>query len=83
MCPMKKVPVFVSLPLFGFTLVINLRNSNFESHSNTLIFFDKKMIPDLNMSYQAVPDFFFYGNEHLHIKNKTTVTWHHDFYGCQ
>ena len=33
---------FVSRPLFGFTLVIKLRNCDFESHLNTLIFFDKK-----------------------------------------
>ena len=32
---------FVSFLLFGFTLVIKLRNFGFESHSNTLIFFDK------------------------------------------
>ena len=30
---------FVSFTLFGFTLVIKLRNFDFESHSNTLIFF--------------------------------------------
>ena len=33
---------FVSFPLFGFTLVIKLRNFNFESHRNALIFLDKK-----------------------------------------
>ena len=33
---------FVSFPLFGFTLVIKLRNSEFESHWNILIYFDKK-----------------------------------------
>ena len=33
---------FVSFPLLGFTLVIKLRNFDFESHWNTLIFFDKK-----------------------------------------
>ena len=33
---------FVSFPLFGFTLVIKLGNFDFESHVNTLIFFDKK-----------------------------------------
>ena len=33
---------FVSVPLFGFTLVIKPRNSDFKSHANTLMFFDKK-----------------------------------------
>ena len=37
-----KMPVSVSFPLFGFTLVIKLRNSNSESHSNTLVYIDKK-----------------------------------------
>ena len=37
-----KMSDFVSFPLFGFTLVIKLRNFDFESHWNTLIFFDKK-----------------------------------------
>ena len=32
----------VSFPMFGFTSVIKLRNFDFESHGNTLIFFDKK-----------------------------------------
>ena len=33
---------FVSFPFSGFTLVTKLRNCDFESHWNTLIFFDKK-----------------------------------------
>ena len=33
---------FVSFPLFGFTLVIKLRNVDFESHWNTSIFFDQR-----------------------------------------
>ena len=33
---------FVSFPLFGFTFVIKLRNFDFESYGNTLIFLDKK-----------------------------------------
>ena len=32
----------VSIPLLGFTLLIKLRISDFESHWNILIFFDKK-----------------------------------------
>ena len=38
----EKMPDLVSLPLFEFTVVIKLRNFDFESHWNTLIFFDKK-----------------------------------------
>ena len=37
-----KMSDFVSFPLLGFTLVIKLRNFDFESHWNTLMFFDKK-----------------------------------------
>ena len=33
---------FYSFPMFGFTLVIKLRNFDFGSHWSTLIFFDKK-----------------------------------------
>ena len=35
---------FVLLPLFGFIVVIKLRNFDFESDSNNLILFDKKKI---------------------------------------
>ena len=38
-----KISDFVSFPLFGFTLVIKLRNFDFESHWNTLIFLIKKV----------------------------------------
>ena len=37
-----KVTEFVSIPLFRFTLVIKLRNFNFESHWNILMFFNKE-----------------------------------------
>ena len=37
-----KMSDFVSLPLLGFTLVIKLRNFDFESNSNALLFFYKK-----------------------------------------
>ena len=33
---------FVSIPLFGFTLVVKPRNSDFESHSNSSTYSDKK-----------------------------------------
>ena len=35
---------FVSFLLFGFTVVIKLRNFDFECHWNALIFFDKKNV---------------------------------------
>ena len=47
---------FVSFPLLGFTLVIKLRNFDFESHWNTLIFLIKKMMSDLIMFCQIVSD---------------------------
>ena len=40
---------FVSCPLFWFTLVIKLRNFDFVSHWNNLIFFDQKIDVDLNI----------------------------------
>ena len=53
-----KMSDFVSSSLFGFTLVIKLRNFGFESHWNTLVFFDKKnMVSDLNMSLGKKSDF--------------------------
>ena len=55
-----KMSDYVLFPLFGFTLTIKLQNFDFESHSNTLIFFYKKkkekMMSDLNMSCEAVSD---------------------------
>ena len=38
-----KMSDFVSLELFRFTLVIKLRNFDFEGHLNDLIFFGKKV----------------------------------------
>ena len=38
---------FVLFPLFSFTLVIKLRNFDFEDHQNTVILSDKNMISDL------------------------------------
>ena len=40
--PWKMAVSFVSFLSFGFTLVIKQRNFDFESHRNTLIFFDHK-----------------------------------------
>ena len=50
-----KMVELVLFSFFGFTLVIKLRSFYFESHWNTLIFFDKKRkMSDLNMSCQLV-----------------------------
>ena len=51
-----KMSDFVSFSLFGFTLVIKLRNFDFEGHENALMFFDKKMMSDLILSCQTVSD---------------------------
>ena len=51
-----KISDFVSFPSFGFTLVVKLRNFDFESHWNTLRFLIKKMMSDFNMSCQTVSD---------------------------
>ena len=55
----ENVSDFVSFPLFGFTLVIKLRNFDFESHRNTLLFLNKKkdMLSDFNMSHGKMSDF--------------------------
>ena len=53
----EKISGFVSFLLFAFTLVIKLRNVDFKSYWNTLIFVYKKgMMSDLNMSYGKTPD---------------------------
>ena len=53
-----KMSDFISVSLFGFTLVMKLRNINFQRHLNTLIFFffHKKMMSNLDMSYQTVSE---------------------------
>ena len=51
----EKMSDFISFPLFGFTLVIKLKNFDFERHWKTLNFFVKKM-SDLNMSCQTVSE---------------------------
>ena len=53
-----KMSAFLSIPLFGFTLVIKLRHFDIESHRNILIFFDKKdMVLDLHISHGKMSDF--------------------------
>ena len=65
---------FVSFPLFGFTVIIKLRNFDFESHRNTLIFCLIKMMSDLIVSkllekaaQQALKDYF----EHENLLSKS------------
>ena len=41
-----KMSDFVSFSLFGFTLVIKLRNFDIKVYEDTLMFFDKKMMSD-------------------------------------
>ena len=53
----RKMSDLVSFLLFGFILVIKLRNFDFEGHSNTLMFFDKTVMSNLIMSCQTVSDF--------------------------
>ena len=42
----EKMSDFVSFALFGFTLVTKLKNFDFESHCDSLTFFDKKRYDD-------------------------------------
>ena len=65
---------FVSFPFSGFTLVRKLRNCDFESHWNTLIFFDKKVMSDLNMSCQIESDLVYTSLYELNFGNKLTNT---------
>ena len=54
----RKMSDCVSFSLFGFTVVIRLRNFDFESHWNIWIFFDKKdMVSNLNIFYGKMSDF--------------------------
>ena len=46
----EKMSDFVSIPLFGFTVVIKPRKLDPENHWNTLIINYKKMMSDLIMS---------------------------------
>ena len=53
-----KVSCFVSFPLFGFILVIKLRDLDFENHWNIEIFLIRKyMMLDLNISHGKMSDF--------------------------
>ena len=54
-----KMSDFVLFPLFWSSLVIKRRKSDFESHWNTLIYFDIKinMLSDLNLPHGKMSDF--------------------------
>ena len=59
---LRKMSDFVSIPLFGFTLVIKLRNFDFESHWNISVTFDKQRygvrfeyIPWENVWFYLIP----------------------------
>ena len=54
-----KMSDFVSFPLFGFTLVIKLRNFDFERHWNALIYFDKKKRYTVRFKYVPWKDVWF------------------------
>ena len=55
--PHGQMSDFVSFSLFGFMLVIKLRNFDFQSHWNTSKIFDKKdLVSDLNMPHRKMPD---------------------------
>ena len=55
-CPRDKMSDFALFPLFGFNLVIKLRNFDFESIEIVQYFQIKEMMPDLNTSCQTVSD---------------------------
>ena len=67
-----KISDFLPFLLFGFTLVIKLRNFNFESHLNTLIFLDKKMY-DVKFDYVSRKNiwFWFISIFLVHFSHKT------------
>ena len=55
-CTRDKMSDFALFPLFGFNLVIKLRNFDFESIEIVQYFQIKEMMPDLNTSCQTVFD---------------------------
>ena len=72
-----KMSDFVSIPLFGFTLVIKLRNVNFESHWNILIFFDKERY---GVRFECIPWkntwFCFFSIVWVHFSQKPEKFWY-------
>ena len=54
-----KIPGFVSFPLLSVTLVSKLRNSDFESHSNILVHFDKRKRYAVRFTYIPWKDVWF------------------------
>ena len=54
----RKASDFVSLPLFGFTILIKLTNFDSENCSNALVHFNKKdILSDLNTQNGKLSDF--------------------------
>ena len=44
--------------MFVLTFAMKLKDVNYESHGNILVFCDQwNMLPDLNMSYEKISDF--------------------------
>ena len=72
----KKKPGFVSFPLFGFTVVIKLRNVGFKSHWNTWVFFDRK-IYGVRFEYASWDNvwFCFISIVLVHCSHKTEKCW--------
>ena len=70
-----KMSDFFSFSLFGFTLVIKLRNFDFESHWKTLIvFFFLNMVSDINISHEKCLIFFIF-IVWVHFSHKTEKFW--------
>ena len=60
-----------SFLFFGFTLVIKMRNLDFESHWNTSYFLIRKdMVLDLNMSHEKMSDFVLFPMSELTLVEK-------------
>ena len=74
--PWKNTWFCFMLFLFGFNLILKLRNFDFESHSNTLIFFDKKWY-DVRFGYVPWKNvwFCFISVVWVHFRRKTKSFW--------
>ena len=66
------VPGFVLFPLIGLTLVLKLRNFDFESQLNTLIFLIKKCVTsNWNISHEENVRSCFISIFWVHLSHKT------------
>ena len=72
-----KMSSFVSFPLLSFTLVIKLRNSDFESHWNILVYFDKRERHAVRFTYVPWKDVLFclIFILKVHLSHKTGKFW--------